>query len=386
MTPEIIYVENGNKPMRNDINPTEPQADSAETKSWYLRSCRFQLIDRLMILACLITSITLASWTIAQESSGSSQEATASSDATVTADESTSDKQAKATSTDEPNQATDTAEASPDKAATDKAATDKAATDKAATDKAASDKAASDKAASGKGSTEKAVDTAIDRASDSAIADSEGVAPRPVELAADAESLDDNVARALGDGPDWLNNPPVASDGFEVVVVESDPKVTHEDALASLDAKIREKLERYIDNYLGVPRAHKYLPFDLGHYKSRLILEEGDRYDKVAKYSVGTMHESYAKLTIDSQFRQDIHHRWHEVVTSMRLFRTGGIVAGVLALMLVVFSYLRLDTATRGYYSGRLRMLGGLAILGLIGLAAYFFRYNLEWLQMLIHG
>jgi hypothetical protein len=203
----------------------------------------------------------------------------------------------------------------------------------------------------------------------------------------DVESLDDSVTRVLrAEGrPVWIDTPPVSSEGLEIFAVSSDPKLNHEEALASLDAKLRESLQQYIDNYLGVSYAHAYLPFDLEHYKSRLV-REGDRYDEIVKYSVGTMHESHAMLSIDAAFRQDIQRRWQSVVTSMRLFRTGGISIGVLALILVVFSYLRLDTVTRGYYSGRLRMFGALAILGLIAGAAYFFQYNLEWLRLMIYA
>ena len=46
----------------------------------------------------------------------------------------------------------------------------------------------------------------------------------------------------------------------------------------------------------------------------------------------------------------------------------------VLLLVAGVFSYFSLDTATRGFYTGRLQFLAAIAILALIGAGLYFAR------------
>jgi hypothetical protein len=52
----------------------------------------------------------------------------------------------------------------------------------------------------------------------------------------------------------------------------------------------------------------------------------------------------------------------------MLIFAAG--VGLLLAFVGTVFGYLKLDTATRGYYSGRLRFVAGLALLAIVGGAA----------------
>ena len=363
MTPEIIYVKNGDDKLRTDSNPWASQA-RAESRtdpptSWYQRSCRYQWIDRLMIVACLVASMSLVSWTIAQEVAG---------DKTPTAEPPTAEATGEATASEATASETTVSEAT---------AGETTAGETTAGETTAGEATAGEAAQGPRPATTDEANAGLEKSRPGTL----DVEPLGVE------SIDDNVARVLGAEarPEWVETTPVSAGGLDALVVSSDPKMNHESALASLDTKIRDSLEEYIDNYLGVPHAHRYLPFDLDHYKSRLIVDEADRYDEIVKYSVGTMHESHAKLTIDDSFRQDVHSQWREVVTSMRLFRTGGITVGVLALTLVVFSYFRLDTATRGYYSGRLRMFGGLAILGLIAGAVYFSRYNLEWLQLMIN-
>jgi len=53
----------------------------------------------------------------------------------------------------------------------------------------------------------------------------------------------------------------------------------------------------------------------------------------------------------------------------------------LLGLMGVVFAYLRLDTATKGYYSGRLQFLAAAAILALSAAGVLFANVNADWLR-----
>jgi hypothetical protein len=298
-------------------HPFDPAQPASPQTTWLLRPCRFQWIDRLMIIACLVASLTTCvSLTLAQEP-------------------------------DEVGEAT--------------------------------------------------ADAVSDAVSESAVAPAAvsdsvpaKVAPLSVEpLSADAAggnvNIGQSVVRALNSGsrPDWMETVPAMANGIEAITVASDPKIIRDHALASLDLEIVNAVNRYIDNLVAVPYAHKYLPQKASDLRRRLI-REGNMYEETVVRSVGTMHEAHAMLTIDAAFREDIQRRWTHVVTSMRLFRTGGIAIGILASLFVVFGYLRLDTVTRGYYSGRLRILGGLAILALMAYAAVFFRYNLEWLRLVL--
>lgn len=57
-----------------------------------------------------------------------------------------------------------------------------------------------------------------------------------------------------------------------------------------------------------------------------------------------------------------------------RIYLVGGVCGAVFGVVLILFGYFRLDNATRGFYSGRLQTLALVAIVILLGLAAWFTR------------
>ena len=77
-------------------------------------------------------------------------------------------------------------------------------------------------------------------------------------------------------------------------------------------------------------------------------------------------------------FKQDLRGEQEPVahdLDPLAVARTVGILAG----LATVFFYLRLDTATRGYYSGRLQFATGVIILGLVSLGILVARW-IPWL------
>ena len=75
-------------------------------------------------------------------------------------------------------------------------------------------------------------------------------------------------------------------------------------------------------------------------------------------------------LAFDSKFNADIKDRYQKARVAGRLTTTG-IGAGLLLGFLgTVFSYLKLDTLTRGYYARRLQFAAGTVILALAAIVA----------------
>ena len=56
-----------------------------------------------------------------------------------------------------------------------------------------------------------------------------------------------------------------------------------------------------------------------------------------------------------------------------RVIKVAVLVGVVIALLAVLFGYLRLDHATRGFYSGKLQTLAAIEVLLILGLAYYLY-------------
>lgn len=328
MTSERMNSMNTNVVERTNVN-------LAVRPHWLWMPCRFQLVDRLIMIACLLmTTGTTMSLALAQATDDPAVE---SPPAVVATQESP------------PNPKVDEADIEiPDAVEAPSASAEEASVD------------------------------AID-------APQEGLGKAPLTVEPLSDSYKGNWPIVSEGRPDWIETVPVVKHGLHLITISSDPMLELAKAIQSRDDEIRRRVNQYVDEVLASRNAHRFLSWDMDELKSRLI-REGDTYEDVAEYSVGQLHQAHAMLTIDTAFQNEIHQRWQEVVTSIRLAQTGGIAAGVLALIFVVFSYLRLDTASRGYYTGRLRMLGGLAMLGLIVFGVMFLRYNLEWVHFLLYS
>ena len=91
------------------------------------------------------------------------------------------------------------------------------------------------------------------------------------------------------------------------------------------------------------------------------------------------MQQQHALLKFGKEFRGEIEKRWNQVVVTSRLAHVALVLVAVLAGLGTIFTYFRLDTATKGYYSGRLQFATGTAILGLVALGILLARW-VPWL------
>jgi uncharacterized integral membrane protein len=78
------------------------------------------------------------------------------------------------------------------------------------------------------------------------------------------------------------------------------------------------------------------------------------------------MVQSWVRLSIDQGFRSELDQRWSVERRKSRLVQTVLFGGGAMAVLALVFGFFSIDTATRGYYTGRLRLAVLTAILGVI--------------------
>ena len=73
------------------------------------------------------------------------------------------------------------------------------------------------------------------------------------------------------------------------------------------------------------------------------------------------MRRIHVLLEVPDDVQQDLVRRWRDFMLVERMQVVGGGAAAVLAFVGVVFTYLKIDTATRGFYSRRLQLVAALA-------------------------
>ncbi len=70
---------------------------------------------------------------------------------------------------------------------------------------------------------------------------------------------------------------------------------------------------------------------------------------------------------------QSSEERDNQSVVRQRLIMVAIVAGVVISLLAVLFGYLRLDHATRGFYSGKLQMVAVVEVLLILGLAFYLY-------------
>ena len=136
------------------------------------------------------------------------------------------------------------------------------------------------------------------------------------------------------------------------------------------DGELYEKIRGEIDEYaLGIPGVEPVRRFPVPrHYINDNIIKA--EYVFSRDFTVGRMKQKYVLLAFDHRAKMDIKKMYRDELLQSRLGFAG--FGSCLMLMLIgtVYGYLKLDTQTKGYYSGRLKLAAAAAILGVLALAA----------------
>lgn len=182
--------------------------------------------------------------------------------------------------------------------------------------------------------------------------------------------------------PEWF-----PADGKTEIISRKDGdlkpivKTGYEDKLRK-DAReaVLEAVAEYIDLKVG-EGASDYVRFSIEDLGEMGVIENQTYVtgiDKITgKEAPGEKY--YAMLKMNSNFRAKAKQIWIEQRQTSRLMQIGLVSGGLLLVIGFLFGTLRLNTATSGFYQGRLQFLGGAVILGIIAAAAYF-GLQLDWI------
>jgi hypothetical protein len=192
-------------------------------------------------------------------------------------------------------------------------------------------------------------------------------APRPARVAED----EDQLVRLTPPLSDRVGPPGARGrSGNDVLgswdVVGQDPEQV-EDARQDALGKARNKVISYLLN--RQPPIHWQPPDDFIQKKLVKVEKEAVREEAepIGRYHEVTMHVEVTVKDLDEILRLDQQDR-----RGKQMLWLGEILAGVVALLLAIAGYIRLDEWTRGYYTGWLR-LAALLLLGAIGASAWCF-------------
>lgn len=137
--------------------------------------------------------------------------------------------------------------------------------------------------------------------------------------------------------PAWVNEVPQYDLAVALITVSSGPCATLSSADESLDNEIMRAVANYAERTYGMPIGASKLGFEVNEIKDRCIREP--LYIEHGELTgIGPMHEMFARLEFDADFRQELGERWRSLTVLGRLVQIGYIGGGiVLAVGLLRF-------------------------------------------------
>ena len=168
--------------------------------------------------------------------------------------------------------------------------------------------------------------------------------------------------------PEWVDAPVRRRDGDYQATASVGPYATREECEQALDVEIRRIANEYVDGVIGEEGAGARMQISAAEIRQHAVR---DLWEEKIQASFGPMLQLHALLKFDGKHRSLIESHYRDLVVQGRLRQTGLWSALVLAVLGICFTYFKLDTATRGYYSGRLKTVAAAVILTLAGGAIY---------------
>jgi outer membrane biosynthesis protein TonB len=202
-------------------------------------------------------------------------------------------------------------------------------------------------------------------------------AAKPVEAESTAPpKKSSEPAAPTNPRPAWVDAPAKLSNGIYRTKVTVGPFATREECDRALPAELLKATNNYIDSYLG-EGANQWVHLPPGYYLGQGIrrgipLPPGyangpgifrDQWQEDVLASFGPMIQVHTLLEFNEETRHDLQQRWLAGRAENRLGFAGLGAGLILALLGTMFGYLKIDTATRGYYTRRLQFVAVLAIL-----------------------
>jgi hypothetical protein len=173
-----------------------------------------------------------------------------------------------------------------------------------------------------------------------------------------------NVRYLSDNRPNWIESAPTYEDGVLSVAVKAGPYRSVRECEPDLQREVSVAVTEFINDHLHAKHASTFINFSLDELRRRKVVRE--QFSEQLETSLGVMSQVHAKLAFDSGFRDELDLRWSEIRARSKLAQIG-LGASIITLLLgTLFSYFKLDTATKGYYTGRLQFLTAGTILTLV--------------------
>ncbi|MDB4766687.1 hypothetical protein OAG71_03255 [bacterium] len=159
--------------------------------------------------------------------------------------------------------------------------------------------------------------------------------------------------------PYWVEGGSFVEDGKEFVLLETELFFLRSEASMVLMEKIRNAVDDQIDNIVG-DGASRFVPME-DNYIQRKVVSEEVVVEKLVKDPT-TQRETkrflgYARLCFGSEFTDRVHQAYQMNFKARRLQWTGLVGFLTLCWLAAAYGYLKLDNATRHFYSRRLQTL-----------------------------
>lgn len=181
--------------------------------------------------------------------------------------------------------------------------------------------------------------------------------------------------------PEWVDQPDRDVGEIHQISLSSGPFLRLRDARKELYKQLKLATDEYINEFIGHPHAARWVRYDEEAIRRRFVGPEHLFDEKVVSPSFGPMQQSHGLLEFGPGFHREVEQAWHHVRARAQLGKValgGGAVLGVLLLL---FGYFSVDTATRGFYSGRLKFVTILAILTLV-VTGFAIARSIPWLWL----
>lgn len=173
--------------------------------------------------------------------------------------------------------------------------------------------------------------------------------------------------------PAWMDEPTGKRGNEFHTIATAGPYATPQECREKLDEAIRDAVRHYVGGHLS-HRSGVEIELPPSFIHNELVRHE---WLVQSEYSFGPMYNLHALLVFDKTTNEAIDRHFHDGQVRGRLGYAGAGAALVLALVGTLFGYLKLDTLTRGYYTGRLRAAAAAAILALAAVAGLLVQGNI---------
>lgn len=190
---------------------------------------------------------------------------------------------------------------------------------------------------------------------------------QPIRFATDVKYLTPNR-------PAWLEMAPSYEGDMLKMAVRAGPYQTIRRCEPDLEREVTAAVAEFINDHLQTPTASRLIHYSLKDLRKRKVVRE-QFSEQLETSSVGLMSQVHALLVFDQDFRDELDERWGALKAKSRLAQTGLGVGVVLILLGTLFSFLKLDTATKGYYTGRLQFGAATMILLLVAASVLLTKY-----------